>query len=189
MKKLLWILLVFSVPAQAGTIIEMKTSAGDIRIELQDARAPVTASNFLRYVKAGAFDGGSFYRTVRDDNQPDNKVTIDVIQGGPREDFEEFAEIPLERTSKSGVKHFAGAISMARDAPDTATGHFFICVEDEPELDFGGHRNPDGQGFAAFGQVVAGMDVVRRIQQAPADAQLLVPPIRIESVRILPATN
>jgi peptidyl-prolyl cis-trans isomerase A (cyclophilin A) len=76
---------------------------------------------------------------------------------------------------------------MARDGPDTATSDFFLCAGDQPELDFGGKRNPDGQGFAAFGRVVKGMDVVRALQAAPADGQTLSPPIKILKVRRLPA--
>lgn len=185
MKRSLVILLCAILPAQAGTLIEMRTEAGDMLIELADEKAPVTVANFLRYVHAGAFENGTFYRVVRDDNQPDNPVKIDVIQGGPRDGFEEFDEIPLERTSDTGLSHMAGAISMARLGPDTGTAHFFICVEDEPELDFGGRRNPDGQGFAAFGRVIKGMDVVRKIQQLPAEAQSLQPPVRIVSVRVV----
>lgn len=185
MRKLFLPLFVCLMPAHAGTMLEIHTEAGDMMIELADEQAPVTVKNFLRYVDAGAFAGGSFYRVVRDDNQPENPVKIDVIQGGPREGFEEFAEIPLERTRDTGLSHKAGVISMARLGPDTGTAHFFICVEDEPELDFGGRRNPDGQGFAAFGRVIKGMDIVKKIQQLPAEAQSLKPPVRIVSVQRL----
>lgn len=167
------------LPLTAGEVIRLSTEYGDILIEMNDDAAPVTSRNFRRYVAAGAFDGGSFYRVVRDGNQPDNEVKINVIQGGPKAGFEEFDEIPLERTRDTGIRHKAGTVSMARLGPDTATGHFFICVTDEPELDFGGKRNPDGQGFAAFGQVVQGMDVVRAIHQAAADKQGLAPPVQI----------
>ena len=74
---------------------------------------------------------------------------------------------------------------MARDGPDTATSDFFICVTDQPSLDFGGQRNPDGQGFAAFGRVLKGMNVVRRIQLSRAHGQRLAPPVRIVSIRRL----
>ena len=82
-----------------------------------------------------------------------------------------------------GIKHIDGAISMARDGPDTATGDFFICVGAQRELDFGGKRNPDGQGFAAFGRVVKGMEVVRKINACPAKEQTLTPGVRIREVR------
>jgi peptidyl-prolyl cis-trans isomerase A (cyclophilin A) len=94
--------------------------------------------------------------------------------------------IPLEPTSITSLQHLNGTVSMARAEPDSATSDFFICIGDQPELDFGGRRNPDGQGFAAFGHVVEGMDVVLRIQAAAADRQSLTPPVRILEVRRLP---
>jgi peptidyl-prolyl cis-trans isomerase A (cyclophilin A) len=163
----------------------IRTDRGNIEVELDAARAPVTTANFLRYVDAKLYDAGLFHRTVRADNQPDNKVKIGVIQGGtdPRRGGKDFPPIKLERTSKTGLMHKDGTISMARDGPDTATSDFFLCVGDQPELDFGGKRNPDGQGFAAFGRVVRGMDVVRKIQAAPAEGQALKPPIKILEIR------
>lgn len=160
----------------------LRTEAGDIELEVDTVRAPITAANFLRYVDRGFYDGGSFYRTVTPQNQPRNKVKIEVIQGGnqPRE-TQDFPPIALEPTNRTGLKHVDGAISMARDGPDTATSEFFICVGAQPALDYGGGRHPDGQGFAAFGRVVKGMDVVRKIQASPADGQSLTPPIKILS--------
>ncbi|MDX1454984.1 MAG: peptidylprolyl isomerase [Gammaproteobacteria bacterium] len=169
--------------SEPARYLRMWTAAGDLYFELHERQAPLTTRNFLRYVDEDAFDGGSFYRTVRDDNQPDNKVLIDVIQGGPQEGFTEHDPIALERTRDTGLGHRAGCLSMARAAPGTATAHFFICIEDEPELDFGGARNPDGQGFAVFGQLVSGMDVAKAIHSAPAQAQALQPPIAIHSIR------
>lgn len=164
--------------------VQLHTELGDIVVEVDTIHAPTTAENFLRYVDKGFYDGGSFYRTVTMQNQPQNKVKIEVIQGGnqPREN-EDFPPIPLERTSKTGLKHVDGAISMARGAPDSATSEFFLCVGDQPELDFGGQRNPDGQGFAAFGKVIKGMDIVRKIQQSPAEGQSLKPEIKILNAR------
>jgi peptidyl-prolyl cis-trans isomerase A (cyclophilin A) len=163
----------------------LRTDKGDITLEIDRQRAPVTAANFLRYVDGGFYDGGRFHRTVTPANQPENRVKIEVIQAGVNPDRakDEFPPIKLERTRDTGLRHVDGAISMARDGPDTATGDFFICLGDQPELDFGGRRNPDGQGFAAFGRVVKGMDVVRAIQQAPAEGQTLKPPVRIISAR------
>ena len=156
-------------------------------MELVAESAPATAANFLRYVDAGHYDGGVFHRTVTPANQPQNKVKIEVVQAGanPAKEREGFAPIQLERTSKTGLRHVDGAISMARDGPDTATSDFFICIGAQPELDYGGARNPDGQGFAAFGRVVEGMDVVRRIQRSPAEGQKLAPPVRILKARRL----
>jgi peptidyl-prolyl cis-trans isomerase A (cyclophilin A) len=166
--------------------VVISTDFGDIEVDIDTENAPGTSANFLRYVDAGHYNGGQFHRTVTMDNQPNDSVRIEVIQADVNE--EEFGEqgfdaIPMERTSVTGLRHVDGAISMARGAPDSATSSFFFCINDQPSLDFGGNRNPDGQGFAAFGQVVSGMDVVRMIQGQPVDAQQLDPPVRITSVR------
>jgi peptidyl-prolyl cis-trans isomerase A (cyclophilin A) len=171
--------------AAASVTVVLRTSLGDIEIELDEMHAPVTAANFLRYVDGGHYQGGRFHRTVRLDNQPGKTVLIEVVQAGvnPTPARKGFGSIRLERTKDTGLRHRDGTVSMARDTPDSATSDFFVCIGDQPELDFGGKRNPDGQGFAAFGRVVAGMDVVRRIQLAPADGQALTPPISIVSAR------
>jgi peptidyl-prolyl cis-trans isomerase A (cyclophilin A) len=171
-------------PAPVRVVIE--TTLGEIEVELDAARAPVTVANFLRYVDAGYYTGGVFHRTVKlkPDNQPNNTVKIEVIQAGPNPERKElFPAILLERTSKTGLRHVDGAISMARSEPDSAQGDFFICIGPQPELDFGGKRNPDGQGFAAFGRVVRGMDAVRKIHQSPVEAQHLTPPVKILRIR------
>ncbi len=159
----------------------IETSLGSLIVELNACRAPNTCANFLRYVDGECYDGGQFHRTVRLGNQPDSSVLIEVIQASKREDLAEdmFPPIELERTSETGLRHRSGAISMARSGPDSATSDFFICVGDQPELDFGGARNPDGQGFAVFGEVLWGMDVVLEIQKSPAEGQTLSPPIKI----------
>jgi peptidyl-prolyl cis-trans isomerase A (cyclophilin A) len=166
-------------PATVRVVIQ--TDKGDIEVELDAAKAPNTTANFLKYVDAKFYDGGRFHRTVRADNQPDDKVKIGVVQGGinPDKAKDEFPPIKLERTRDTKLSHKDGTISMARDGPDTATSDFFLCVGDQPELDFGGKRNPDGQGFAAFGRVVKGMDVVKKIQAAPAEGQTLAPPVKL----------
>ncbi len=170
---------------RASVLVTLQTEMGDMEVEVDRARAPVTAENFLRYVDAGHYDGGRFHRTVHLDNQPDNDLLIEVVQAGsnPERAGDDFPPIPLERTNRTGLMHIDGAISMARLGPDTATSDFFICIGDQPSLDYGGNRNPDGQGFAAFGRVVSGMRVVRRIQAAPASGQSLDPPITISRVR------
>jgi peptidyl-prolyl cis-trans isomerase A (cyclophilin A) len=162
----------------------IQTEAGDIEVELDAAKAPNTVANFLKYADGKFYDGGRFHRTVTPDNQPDNKVKIEVIQAGinPDKAKEEFKPIKLERTKDTGLKHLDGTISMARGGPDSATSDFFICIGDQVELDFGGKRNPDGQGFAAFGKVVKGMDVVKKIQKSPADGQTLKPPVKITKI-------
>jgi len=162
-----------------GVVVE--TEAGTLEIEVNDQRAPVPAANFLRYLDGGFYDGGRFHRTVKPDNQPDNQVKIEVIQGGINSAREKagFPPILLERTSVTGLRHVDGAVSMARLGPDSASSDFFICIGDQPELDFGGKRNLDGQGFAAFGRVTSGMDVARKIQRAQAEGQKLTPPAKI----------
>ena len=171
--------------AAPATRVLLQTGLGEIEIEIDAARAPLTASNFLRYVDGGFYEGGLFHRTVKSDNQPQNKIKIEVIQGGPNPAKEKdgFPPIKLERTRETSLKHLDGVVSMARDGADTATSDFFICIGAQPALDYGGQRNPDGQGFAAFGKVVRGMDIVRKIQGAPADGQKLAPPIKIIKAR------
>jgi peptidyl-prolyl cis-trans isomerase A (cyclophilin A) len=171
----------------AGPVrVLVRTTLGEVEIEVDADRAPATAANFLRYVDAGHYDGGRFHRTVTLANQPDNAVKIEVVQAGVNPDRakERFPAIALERTNRTGLRHLDGTISMARNGPDSATSDFFICINDQPSLDFGGARNADGQGFAAFGRVVRGMEVVRRIHTAPnADAQRLTPPVGIVQIR------
>lgn len=174
-----------SAHAQAGRVrVTIETSLGRIEAELDSARAPGTVTNFLRYVDAHAYEGGRFHRTVTMANQPNNAVKIEVIQAGPAPEkaSSAYPPIPLERTSITGLHHEDGALSMARGGPDTATGDFFICIGPQPELDFGGKRNADGQGFAAFGRVTSGMDVVRKIQTSAVEAQRLTPPIMIVGI-------
>jgi len=165
--------------------VVITTEIGEIEIEIDSLRAPVTSKNFLHYVDSRHYDGGQFHRTVTPDNQPQNDVKIEVVQASVAEarKSEGRSPIPLERTSSTGLSHLEGTISMARDEADTATSSFFICIGDQPELDFGGKRNLDGQGFAAFGRVVRGMDVVRKIQASPREEQRLTPPVRIRSAR------
>ena len=153
-------------------------------------RAPVTSENFLKYVDGGFYDGGRFTRTVRPDTENRADFPIQVIQAtvSAARAREAFPPVALERTNVTGLLHKNGVISMARSGPDSATNQFFICIGDQPELDFGGKRNADGQGFAAFGRVVIGMDVVEAIQRAPVAksaqdpkilSQNLAPPILI----------
>lgn len=179
------LLLIGVLAGQAAALprVVVETEVGVFELEIDTVRAPVTAGNFLKYVDAGLYDGGRFHRTVTTapDNQPKNDVKIQVIQAGAnaarRAEF--LPAIPLERTNVTGITHADGVVSMARSGPDTARDEFFVCVGDQPSLDHGGRRNPDGQGFAAFGRVVAGMDVVRKIHASRAEGQVLTPSIRI----------
>lgn len=167
--------------------VSIQTALGDIEVELDAKRAPITSSNFVRYVHEGFYSDGQFFRTVRADNQPTNDVRIAVVQAmaNPARAGDAFPPIQLERTRDTGLRHQDGTLSMAREGPDSATHHFFICIGDQPELDHGGRRNLDGQGFAAFGRVVKGMDLVRRIHGMKAEGQSLNPPVRIQrAVRV-----
>lgn len=172
--------------AQTGTVtVVMTTELGEIEAVLDSTRAPVTTAHFLKYVDEGLYHGGEFYRTVTMENQPDNEVKVEVVQAGINPSFSDRKHmmIPLERTRDTGLKHIDGAISIGRTGVNTATYRFFICIGDQPALDFGGKRNPDGQGFAAFGRVTRGMDVIRKIQMSTHEDQTLTPPLKI--IRII----
>jgi peptidyl-prolyl cis-trans isomerase A (cyclophilin A) len=167
--------------AHPGRIkVRIETSLGPIDAQLDSAHAPVTVANFLRYVDGRLFDSSAFFRTVTLANQPGNAVKIQVIQSRrARSAPEGFGPIRLERTTITGLHHRDGTLSMARSGPDTGSDQFFICIGNQPELDFGGKRNADGQGFAAFGRVTAGMAIVRQIQRSPATGQNLTNPVTI----------
>jgi peptidyl-prolyl cis-trans isomerase A (cyclophilin A) len=177
-----------SVDQQADVLVRIQTSFGQIDLAIDTKRAPVTAANFLKYVDAGLYDGGRFHRATRPDNYtpaPPNRPPMELIQGGinPDRRAEGFPPIPLERTSVTGLKHVVGIVSMARGAEaDTARSDFFILLDEQPSLDFGGKRFDDGQGAAAFGRVVSGLDVVRKIQQQPVQGQNLTPPVTIQKI-------
>jgi peptidyl-prolyl cis-trans isomerase A (cyclophilin A) len=191
MRKLLILIIpsiLISCTRSHNPVVIIATESGDIVAELFIDRAPVTAGNFLKYVDSGKYNNGNtfFYRVVTKDNQPDKKIKIEVIQGGFFEDSiiekHQFPPIRHESTKETGILHTDGVISMARIEPGTATSEFFICVGDQPELDFGGKRNPDGQGFAAFGKIIKGMDIVRKIQQSDESQQYLRKPVKIISI-------
>ncbi|HKK12661.1 MAG TPA: peptidylprolyl isomerase [Flavobacteriaceae bacterium] len=162
---------------------EIQTSKGNILIELYPNKAPITVSNFLKYVDNKLYDNSSFFRVCTLKNEADRDIKIEVIQGGNVEESKTFPPIKMETTEQTGIKHVNGTISMARNGPDTATSQFFICINDQPELDYQGKRNPDGQGFAAFGKVVQGMDVVLEIQKQTEEDQYLLDPIPIKTVK------
>lgn len=175
--------IVGQAPA-APVLVVFETSLGAITIEVNVDKAPITAANFLKYVDGGLYNGGRFHRTVRPDTETRKDVPIEVVQASraPRTtETPSFSPIALERTNMTGLTHVDGAVSMARGAPDSAVADFFICIGPQPLLDFGGARNADGQGFAAFGRVVAGMDVVKKIQASTVSegTQNLTPPIAI----------
>jgi len=178
--------LMMPAPA-ADVLVRVETSLGTIDIAVDVQHAPGTATNFLKYVDARLYNNGRFHRATRSENYVvnlPNRPLLECIQAGinPDRRTEGFPPIPLERTSVTGLKHVVGTVSMARGTgADTATSDFFILLNDQPSLDFGGKRFDDAQGAAAFGRVVAGMDVVRKIQQQPVEVQRLTPPITITS--------
>lgn len=160
----------------------IETEVGDITFEVYQDKAPITVSNFIKYVDQAEFDGAYFYRVVRLDNQPINPVKIEVIQGDFTGKEHYFPVIAHETTLETGLTHKNGTISMGRLDVGTTAAEFFICINDQPELNYGGKRNPDGQGFAAFGQVIDGMDIVRMIQGGETDSQMLKKKIEIKRI-------
>ena len=161
--------LSYAAPRETVTTnIAFKTSKGDIIIELYNQIAPITVDNFLRHLDGGHYDGSSFYRTVTHQND-NGSPKIEVIQGGLGDIDKPFPAISHESTNITKLKHEDGTISMSRGEVNSATSDFFICIGSQQGLDFGGERNNDGQGFAAFGKVIEGMDIVRDINGMPSN--------------------
>ncbi|HKP25171.1 MAG TPA: peptidylprolyl isomerase [Dongiaceae bacterium] len=162
--------------------VRIETELGDLEIELFEKLAPASAGYFLADVQAGLYDGSSFFRIVTLSNQSAEKHRrIAVIQGGLRHEREDLAPvIAHETTAMTGLRHLKGTVSLARFAPGAVYHSFFICLRDEPALDFGGARHPDGQGFAAFGRIEEGFDVVQRIYARAEAQEYLKNTLRIE---------
>jgi peptidyl-prolyl cis-trans isomerase A (cyclophilin A) len=184
LKKIISSLFLLGVCLSKTVIIEMETDLGPIQIELYSEKAPNTVANFLKYVDENRYKDFHFYRVVHLENQPNNDVSIEVIQGGLGFDKHPMDLPPIlhETNDKTGIKHEDGTISMARLEPGTASSEIFICINAQPELDFGGKRNPDGQGFAAFGKVISGMNIVRQIQMMTSKEQMLDKVFKINSI-------
>lgn len=178
--------------ATEETVVVLETTLGEITIAVYEQRAPKSAASFLEYVDTGSYDEAVFYRVVSPENDQGTPV-ISVVQGGLLGLGETGEPIDHETTKDTGIQHRNGTISLARAEPGTASAAaFFICIGDQPALDFGGQRNPDGLGFAAFGQVIDGMDVVRQIHAMPAEGaadspyvegQMLTDPVEIVAAR------
>ena len=187
MKKPVLFLTLFMISCTHETVIpiSMEAELGSIQLQLYPDRAPITVFNFLRYVDENRYKDLHFYRVVHMENQSDNDVKIEVIQGGLGFDKHpmELPTIFHETTEETGIRHLNGTLSMARLEPGTASSEIFICINDQPELDFGGKRNPDGQGFAAFGKVISGMDVVKTIQLLPETKQMLDKVVKVNSIQ------
>lgn len=167
--------------------IEISTRQGDIIIELYPDKAPKSVAAFLSYIEKDLYNNASFYRVLNDENQPSNAAKANVIQGGlyRSKKTPALTGIPHETTKQTGILHKDGVISLARTEPGTATSEFFICIGDQPGFDFGGANNPDGQGYAAFGRVVKGLDVVYKIYNRPEDNQYFDPPVPIFDIKKL----
>jgi peptidyl-prolyl cis-trans isomerase A (cyclophilin A) len=166
--------------------VVIQTSAGDIEVELYLREAPKTAGAFLSYVASGFYKNGSFYRVLNEDNQTTGSPASNLIQGGIWKTNHNKAVslpgVPHETTRDTHILHTDGVISLARDKPGTGTTEFFICVGSQPGFDFDGENNPDGQGYAAFGKVVSGMDVVRTLYARPESNQAFTPQIPIYNI-------
>lgn len=174
----------------AATVkVTLTTTQGPVVLELEKDRAPLTTANFLRYVDQKRLDGTSFYRAVRAPNAPE----LGLVQFGTRNDPKRtLSPVAHEPTSKTGLSHKSGVISLARNAPGTGAGDFFIVIGDTPSLDANPAAPGDNQGFAAFGHVSEGMDVLQRILGAPTDpakgegvmkGQFLAAPVVIATAR------
>ncbi|MDH0759186.1 MULTISPECIES: peptidylprolyl isomerase [Pseudomonas] len=165
--------------------VVIETAMGTFAVLLHADRAPLTVANFLAYVDSGRYDGSSIFRIVNPANQePADPVRISVIHGGTRPlAASNLSMIPLETTQKSGLQHRHGTLSMGRDEPNSAEGDFFVCIGDQPHFDYGGARQPDGMGFAAFGEVYEGMAVVEAIFAAAGPTEYLAPEAEIRILR------
>jgi len=188
MNKLLYILIIALVIScknsnEGKTIILIETTKGDITAELYPDKAPLTVAAFLKNIKEGIYNNSSFYRVVKSDPLPNDHNT-GIIQGGVYGSGKEYDKIPHESTKVSGLSHTTGILSMARLEAGTASTEFFICIGDQSPLDYGRRGTADSLGMAAFGKVIDGMDVVRKIQNEPSSGDRFIKPIVIKKVSI-----
>ncbi|MDB5459167.1 MAG: peptidyl-prolyl cis-trans isomerase cyclophilin type [Caulobacteraceae bacterium] len=171
------LLAAHAIPAQAARAkprVAIRTARGVIVVELEARKAPITSANFLHYVQAGKFEGGEIYRASRTPGEP----THGTIQGWPAPTTRRFPPIAHESTTLTGLIHDTGTISMGRYGAGTATADFFICASPEPYLDAHPDQPGDNKGFAAFGQVVEGMDIVRTILALPTKGKAYLKEMR-----------
>lgn len=182
---LITILILDSCGPKTPDYVIIKTTAGDIVVQVFPNKAPKTASAFLSYVDSGFYKKSSFYRILSLDNQPMGSSAAELIQGGvykTGKNRDHIPGIPHEPTSLTGLKHERGTMSLARVEAGTASTEFFICIADSPGFDEGGNSNRDGLGYAAFGRVVTGMDVVMSIYNRKEHNQEFTPPIVIINI-------
>lgn len=148
--------------------VVLDTQLGEIEVEVYLDKAPISGADFLMHVDEGLYDNQGFYRVVRAENDP-RGMGMSLIQGGILSQEFDTPKIAHELTTDTGLSNTRGVISIARDAPGTGSaGYFFINIGDNSFLDTGGERNPDGAGYATFGTIVRGMDVVEAIQARDA---------------------
>lgn len=164
--------------------VEIRTKFGDIEIELYPDKAPKSVAAFLSYIEKEYYKDATFYRVLNTENQPSDADKAELIQGGAwrKRNRPEVPGIPHESTAQTHILHTNGTVSFARREPGTASTEFFICIGDQPGFDYGGTNNPDGQGYAAFGKVVKGLDVVRKIYLQPENDQYFDPAVAIYNI-------
>jgi len=186
----IFIVLIFascSHPKYKDPHLLIETKFGDIEVELYPDKAPKSVAAFLSYVDSGFYKNSSFYRVLKEEDQPSASFKSELIQGGIwQTNYKRGISlhgIPHEPTSQTGILHKDGTISLARTKPGTAGSEFFICVGDQPAYDYGGDANPDGQGFAAFGKVIKGMGIVKKIHQQPDYEESFDQPIEIFNIK------
>ena len=166
--------------------VVIETQYGDIEIELFAEKAPKTVTAFLSYVDSGIYESSSFYRILSEDNQPMGTAPASLIQAGlwkSGNDRPYLKGITHESTLQTGLSHLNGSVSMARQDTGTATTEFFICLGDQLGFDYGGENNADGQGYAVFGRVKKGMDVVKKIYRRPEESQYFSPKVTILNIK------
>lgn len=167
-------------------LVRLETALGPIDIEVYPERAPRMATNFLRYLDRGYYDGADFVRVESDAAGPDGNVLgVPMVQADLDPERIRFSPVLFERTTSTGLRHLDGTVSAMRLGKETVGPRFAICIGEQPDLDLGGRRTPDRQGFGAFGRVVSGMDVVHRIHASPSEGGDLTPPVPILSARRL----
>lgn len=182
----LWILLVPGCTSHGNSQtprIVIKTGYGDIDVELYADKAPKTVAAFLANIDADLYKGGSFYRVLKNEDAP-AEYNQGLIQGGifQMKPDVHAAAVPHESPRQTGISHESGTLSMARTGPGTATSEFFICIGNQKQFDSSSRGSSDGLGYAAFGKVVSGMDVVRAIQNARSSGDKFIAPIAIKNI-------
>ncbi|MBA3673556.1 MAG: peptidylprolyl isomerase [Chitinophagaceae bacterium] len=184
-----WLLLSCSHPKYKYPHVIIETNFGDIEVELYPDKAPKTVTAFLSYVDSGFYKNSSFYRVLKEENQPSVSFKSELIQGGIwHTNYKKGVSLPgimHEPTNQTGILHKNGTISLARTLPGTANSEFFICVGDQPAYDYGGAANMDGQGYAAFGKVIKGMDIVKKIHNQPEYEESFDKPVEIFNIKRL----